>query len=168
MENHDANSVSEILSCRFVTRDDESKLLIWRNKANVRMFSRSLALIDREAHSLWFKARLLEMRKQPLFIFEFEQKPIGMTRLDCINDLEGLFEISVIVDETFQNRGFATKMISQTLLFAKIELEAKEIAAVIHTDNVRSIQLFTRLNFRRKAKSFDKFDEYRIYLQPSE
>ena len=91
-----------------------------------------------------------------------------MSRLDCINDLEGLFEISVIVDETFQNRGFATKMISQTLLFAENELEAKEIAAVIHIDNVRSIQLFTRLNFHRKAKSFDKFDEYRIYLQPSE
>lgn len=164
MENYDATPVSDVLSRRFVTKDDESKLLIWRNKANVRKFSRSLELIDREAHSLWFKARLLEMRKQPLFIFEFEQKPIGMSRLDCINDIEDLFEISVIVDESFQNRGFATEMISQTLVFAKNELEVKEITATIHIDNFRSIQLFTRLNFRRKAKLLDKFDEFRIYL----
>jgi RimJ/RimL family protein N-acetyltransferase len=164
MEKHELASVSEKLSRRFIAKDDELKLFLWRNNQNVRLFSRSTELIEREAHAKWFNARILDINKQPLFIFDLGQKSIGMTRLDCRSEVEHHYEISVLVDESFQNQGFATAMISQTLIFAKEELSATEITAVIHLKNIQSIRLFGGLHFQKKNRILDEFEEYGIYL----
>jgi RimJ/RimL family protein N-acetyltransferase len=164
MEKRELASVSEKLIRRFIAKDDELKLFLWRNNYNVRLFSRSTALIEREVHSKWFNARILDINRQPLFIFDLGKNSIGMTRLDCKSEVDRHYEISVIVDESFQNQGFAAAMISQTLIFAKEELSATEITAVIHLKNIQSIRLFSRLHFQKKNKILDDFEEYGIYL----
>ncbi len=58
-----------------------------------------------------------------------------------------MYEISIIVVESFQHLGFATSMILQILQFTKKRLSAEEIRAVIHVGNIQSVRLFTNLKF---------------------
>ena len=122
MKKYASSPISEALSFRHANKDDESTLLAWRNNPNVRKYSRTADYIDQNMHSKWFEARLIEIQIQPLLIFIWNQKEIGMIRLDKLNSPSNIFEISILVDEFFQNRGFATSMISQSLEFAKLEL----------------------------------------------
>ena len=164
MEKYASSSISEELSFRYATKDDESILLAWRNSQNVRKYSSTTDYIDQNMHSEWYEARLSNIQIQPLLIFNCNQKEIGMVRLDKLNAPSKIFEISILVDEFFQNRGFATLMISQSLEFAKLELSAEEVRATIHKKNIHSIQLFTKMNFLSISKSEDRFQKYTIYL----
>ena len=164
MEKYASSSISEELSFRYATKDDESILLAWRNSQNVRKYSSTTDYIDQNMHSEWFEARLSNIQIQPLLIFNWNQKEIGMVRLDKLNAPSKIFEISILVDEFFQNRGFATLMISQSLEFAKLELSAEEVRATIHKKNIHSIQLFTKMNFLSISKRENTFQEYGIYL----
>ena len=164
MEKYASYSISEELSFRFANKDDESILLAWRNNPSVRKYSRTTDYIDQNMHSEWFEARLNTIQIQPLLIFNWNRKEIGMVRLDKLNALSKVFEISILVGESFQNRGFATLMLSKSLEFAKLELSAEEVRAVIHIENVSSIQLFTKMNFLSISKYEDRFQKYTIYL----
>jgi RimJ/RimL family protein N-acetyltransferase len=164
MEKYASSSISEELSFRYANKGDESLLLAWRNNPNVRKYSRTADCIDQNMHSEWFEERLNQIQIQPLLIFNWNQQEIGMVRLDKLNPLSKIFEISILVDESYQNRGFATSMISQSLVFAKLELSAEEVRATIHTDNISSMQLFIKMNFLRISKIEDIFQEYSVYL----
>jgi len=164
MEKNESSSISKELSYRYAIADDNHQLLIWRNNPNVRRFSRNSELIEGDTHNKWLAARLLEIRNQPLLVFLFEQTPIGMVRLDAKTDLEKIFEISVLVDESFQKRGFATSMITQALEIAKNDLLSTEIRAIIHKENTQSIRLFNNLKFVKIQDSDGIFREYKFHL----
>ena len=164
MKKNESPLISEDITYRYANLEDEFLLLAWRNNPNVRKYSRATDLIDQKIHTSWFNKRLVEIEKQPIFIFHLKQKAIGMVRLDCLNESLALFEISIIVDESFQNRGFATSMISQILVFAKKSLAVSEIRALIHIRNINSVRLFTNLNFRRISNTMEELEEYSIHL----
>lgn len=144
MEKYASSSISEELSFRYANKDDESIVLAWRNNPSVRKYSRTTDYIDQNMHSEWFEARLNMIQIQPLLIFNWNQKEIGMVRLDKLNALSKIFEISILVDESFQNQGFATLMLSNILEFAKLKLSAEEVRATIHIENISSIQLLRK------------------------
>ena len=139
-------------------------LLSWRNETNAKRYSRSNLKISPKVHGDWLKIRLLNRSAEPILIFQFESKAIGMTRLDLINGRLNHFEISVIVSETFQGRGFATSMIDQTLEFAKENLKAIGIIAIIHKHNLVSKKLFTKLTFQKVSSLQNEFDEYLFHF----
>ena len=87
-----------------------------------------------------------------------------MTRLDTIEGTICLYEISVLVSEDFQGRGFATNMVAQSLNFASRNLQANGVIASIHRKNLASIRLFTKLNFEKISDSDSEFEEYAIYF----
>ncbi len=160
MRNHETYFDASELHFRFPDNKDVDLLLSWRNNPNVRKYSRDSEVIDPNTHAKWFAGRLKDLEKQPLFIFIWQQNDIGIIRLDSQTDSVGIFEISVLVDEKFQNRGFATTMISQVIQYAKKNFSAKEIRAVIHLENYQSINLFTKLNFCKTTKIQEQFEEY--------
>ena len=164
MEKIELNSISEELSLRIATQDDEFLILSWRNNPNVRKFSRTIEPIPQSIHAEWFHARLLEIQKAPYFIFQLDKQPVGMVRLDTKHDLPGVFEINILVDESFQNRGFATVMISEVLKFAKENLSVAEIRAFIHKENIQSIKLFKKFGFLKNQDAVDFFQEYYLSL----
>jgi len=149
---------------RFANAQDHDLLLSWRNTPNAKKYSRSPENITNEAHSSWFKLRLLNLFKEPILVFQFEGEEIGMTRLDTIEGSKSLFEISVLVSEDFQGRGFATNMVAQSLNFASKNLQANGVIASIHRKNLASIRLFTKLNFEKISDSDSEFEEYAIYF----
>ena len=164
MKKDESSSVPDDLSFRYANKDDELLMLAWRNNINVRRYSRNTEAIEQSVHAEWLRSRLIEIVNQPLFIFHFKERAVGVVRLERINESPKIFEISIQVDESFQNRGFATSMISQVLLFAKKKLLATEIRAIIHQENSHSIRLFSNLNFLKTQTTNGGFEEYRIYL----
>ena len=160
MRNHESYFDARELYFRFPDSKDVDLLLSWRNNPNVRKYSRDTEVIDQNTHAEWFAGRLKDLEKQPLFIFIWQQNDVGIVRLDSRADSLGIFEISILVDERFQNRGFATKMISQVIQYAKKNLSAKEIRAVVHFENYQSISLFTKLDFCKTKKIQKQFEEY--------
>ena len=164
MEKYPSSFISGELSFRYANKDDDSILFTWRNNPNVRKYSRTTDYIDQNIHIEWFEERLNKIQIQPLLIFKWNQKKIGMVRLDKLKAPSKIFEMSILVDESFQNQGFATSMISQSLEFAKLELSAKEVRATIHIENISSIRLFTNMNFLSISEKEDVFQEYVIYL----
>ena len=160
----EASSTPEDLHFRYAIEEDKSLLLQWRNNPKVRQYSQKVEPIRKDDHDLWFSVRLAQIRKEPILIFDFKDKSVGMVRLDKKEKLEKVFEISVLVDESFQNRGFATQMVSRILTFARNELSAIEIRAIIHCDNQFSIAHFRNLKFIKNNNLNLNFDEYRLYL----
>jgi len=149
---------------RLAEAQDEDILLSWRNNPNVKKYSRSNQDISSMAHKNWFNLRLLDLSNEPILIFQFEGKKIGMTRLDTIEGTISLYEISVLVSEDFQGRGFATNMVAQSLNFASKNLQANGVIASIHRKNLASIRLFTKLSFEKISDSDSEFEEYAIYF----
>ena len=164
MKKHESSFAAEELSFRYANLNDEAILLAWRNDPKVRKYSRMSDSIDLNVHAKWFSERLIVIETQPIFIFQWKLKNVGMIRLDSSNNSLNIYEINIIVEESFQNLGFATSMILQILKLAKNELSGREIRAVIHKENTNSIRLFTNLNFVRIPNIEGEFQEYRIYL----
>jgi RimJ/RimL family protein N-acetyltransferase len=153
-------SVSSDISFSPATSDHESVLLAWRNNPNVRHYSQSTKIINETSHSSWFSARLTRMTLEPIFIFSIQQMNIGMVRLDKIQSEPNVFEISIIVDEFYQNRGYAKFMILQILRFATKELSAFQFVAYIHHANSHSKRLFTKVGFVNVPSDSNKFQKF--------
>jgi RimJ/RimL family protein N-acetyltransferase len=160
----DAFSAENSPGFRYANSDDNLLILSWRNNPKVRKYSRSREKIKQDTHDIWFNARLTKMDLEPIFIFSFQGRNLGMIRLDRVSKSSSSFEISILVDEVFQKRGFASLMVSQILLLARNNFAATELVANIHLQNLPSIQLFTKLDFHKTSKIDGKFEEYKFYL----
>jgi RimJ/RimL family protein N-acetyltransferase len=153
-------NIDDHISMRLTREADRDVLLNWRNNPSVVQFTRSRVAISPEEHAGWFEKRLKNLKVEPIFILTFDETPIGMTRLDLL-DLEGKgYEISILVDALFQKAGFGKTALLQTCAFAKNALSAAYVRAEIHSGNLASIGLFTKLGFVEKSKVDDSISSY--------
>jgi RimJ/RimL family protein N-acetyltransferase len=153
-------NVDDRISMRLTREADRDVLLKWRNNPRVVQFTRSRVAISPEEHAGWFEKRLKNLEVEPIFIFSLDETPIGMTRLDLL-DLKGKgYKISILVDELFQKAGFGKRALLQTCVFGMNALSAAYIRAEIHSENLTSIRLFTKLGFIEKSKVDDSFSSY--------
>lgn len=148
------------LLMRLAGKDDKDPLLTWRNNPNVVPFTRTQAAISPEEHAHWFEKRLHDLNTEPILIFTLSGARIGMTRLDLIDPASKGYEISILVDESYQNAGFGKRMLLQTCELAMNEFSATFIRADIHEENRASVKLFTNLGFTKKSKHNDAFSSY--------
>jgi len=152
--------IDDRLLMRLARETDKDALLNWRNNPGVVQFTRTQASISIDAHAHWFKERLRILNLEPIFIFTLDETPIGMTRLDRIESERNGYEVSILVDEQFQNAGVGKLILLRTCEFGKDGLSATFIRAEIHNKNLASIKLFTKLGFVEKSKVDDNFSSY--------
>ena len=164
MSKSDAFSGENSLCFRYANSDDNLMILSWRNNPKVRKYSRSGEIIEQDIHDKWFNARLTEIDLEPIFVFSFRGKNIGMVRLDRVRKSLSSFEINILVDEVYQNRGFASSMVSQILQLARNNFAATELVANIHLENLPSIQLFTKFDFHKTSNIEGEYEEYKLYF----
>jgi RimJ/RimL family protein N-acetyltransferase len=100
------------------------------------------------------------LKVEPIFILTFDETPIGMTRLDLLDLKDKSYKISILVDELFQKAGLGKRALLQTCAFGINALSATYIRAEIHSENLASIRLFTKLGFIEKSKVDDGFSSY--------
>ncbi len=145
---------------RLVRETDKNILLKWRNNRKVIQFTRSGVAISPDIHARWFETRLKNLEIEPIFIFTIDETPIGMTRLDLLDPLKNGYEVSILIDENFQEIGVGKRALLQTCEFGLNTLSARYIRAEIHNENLPSIKLFTKMGFVEKSKVDGSFSSY--------
>lgn len=135
-------------SIRIAIISDAEMLLNWRNDQNVRKFSKSTRQISQTEHETWLKDRLKRVSNEPLFIFIIEGALAGTARLDSLQGLEKIFEVSILIDPKYQGFGYARILLDQVCEYAIRKLQAEMIFATIHNDNTKSIRLFQSAGFK--------------------
>ena len=135
------------LKLRPADPDDERLLWEWVNDPLVRSSALQSGSIEWESHRLWFRRRLDDPDCLILIAEIPDCIPVGQVRFEWNSDGEAVVGISV--DEKFRGLGFGSKILAmgvQTLFNLTNALNAN---AYIKTDNIGSINTFTRAGFTR-------------------
>jgi RimJ/RimL family protein N-acetyltransferase len=142
---------------RFVTPHDSALLLSWRNDPSVRDFSLHSEHISVEEHYRWFSTRIKKTASEPFFVFESEQKVVGISRLDIVPESTEKYEISILVDPNNRGRGVGMQILNMTCdSFFRVHSN-KIIVARVHKNNFISQKLFGRAGFDLLNPSGDFF-----------
>lgn len=142
-----------IRPCRF---EDSRRIWEIRNDPQVRQFSRYSEEIDFENHDQWFKKVYLESHDNFCFVLSYWGKVIGYCRFDFVDKQNG-YSISLAIDPAHQGIGFGQFLLSESL---KKTPPGKDILAEIQKNNLRSIKLFQKNNFKIYRE-----DEKNCYLK---
>ena len=154
MSNSSSVNYPSDITIRRVKVEDSRLLLAWRNDPEARMWSRNDGEISLAEHQRWLEDWLSSNQsKGYFFLIEVSGVAAGMIRFDK----SGIdtFEISVLVDPKFQNRGVAQNAIN---LATSEVLEGNyrfKVIASVHFKNLASIKLFNRLEYRDDGLSGD-------------
>lgn len=127
---------------------DSALILSWRNHPSSRIYAKNSLTITEAEHEEWFKKRLANKNTQPFWIFSYNSVEIGYVRLENSEKFLNSFEISINVDFRFQKKGFGQEILAQTLIRVFEIFPTKRIIAKIHINNLNSISIFRKLNFR--------------------
>lgn len=126
---------------------DAELLLQWRNSPPAREFSQNSEPIRTEEHFAWLSKRLEKIRFEPFYVFELDNKSVGMSRLDNEFDSPGTFAISVLVDPEQHGKGIGTTILNSTCeAFFDLHPNCR-IVAKVHRNNLVSQKLFTNAGF---------------------
>lgn len=122
----------------------KQQLFVWQCSPGVRQFARNPSVPSWQEHERWYD----QFRQNPGNIMAevvFQQRSVGMIRLDCLQPADKIFEISILIDPNCQGRGVATmalKRVQQLLPNAILR-------AFIQPQNVASLSVFDKAGFRR-------------------
>ena len=131
-------------------REDSSTLLKWRNHKSVRVHARNVDEISEDEHHEWVETKLSNKDTSTVInIFTENELLVGMTRLDT-KDLDSA-EISILIDPELTARGYGHLLLGMTLEKVTIEKLSKKLVAVIHFNNLPSINLFNKFGFKQVA-----------------
>lgn len=121
-----------------------------RNQPDVYKYSKENRPVPWKEHINWISPIILEMSNKNLFVIKNLKTPIGQIRFDWLNSEEA--EISISILKEFQKKGFAAKSLDLAIKKIEKQKKAKKITAEIHKNNISSIKLFEKLNFKFKEK----------------
>ena len=134
------------LLCKPIQKNDAELLLAWRNHPTAREFSRNQEEILLKDHLDWLKDYLGDTGgKGSIFMYTHDGIEIGMARLDFIS--KTICEISVLVGPQFQGKGYGVQIISDASNIALNKLGLRQIIAVIHELNLRSLNSFKKCGY---------------------
>lgn len=143
------------ISWRMARLSDADFILDLRNEPVSRKYSRQEKEIPQEEHYFWFRSRLLNLDREPIYIFSEAGLDFGYSRLDEINALEGQFEISLVVDLKMQGRGFGANLIDLTISTAAKQMTILKIIAFVNFENLPSLRVFQKTGFFEESRTND-------------
>ena len=141
------------LIIRNATISDREKIFKWRSADFVQKFSSKIDTVS--VHNQWFDSILLNP-KVFMFIASKNYISVGVIRLDIDYseiDQEYYGLISIYLTEEGRYQGNGTKLIQfiENFIISKLP-NLNMIAAIIHEENINSINLFKKLGFIRVNK----------------
>lgn len=138
------------VSLRSANLNDVMFLWYLRNQPDVYKYFKTAESVPLEQHINWIMPIVLHQgNKIILFIIENDAVPVGQIRLDC---LDGKAQISISILNEFRGRGIAREALKSTIEKIKTQVEVNAIIAEIHEDNLSSVNLFTKSNFKFQGK----------------
>jgi RimJ/RimL family protein N-acetyltransferase len=143
-----------MIKIRKVNFEDSELLLQWRNDPLVYQNSLAARPVEKADHIKWFNGQLNDSRC--LFYMGLSDGvPCGSVRYNLSDDLmEAVVSISVAPE--FWGKGIAFQMMGQAEIALKAESNVEVINATVLNDNIRSMKLFEKANFKPKQTLFKK------------
>jgi RimJ/RimL family protein N-acetyltransferase len=157
MNKHDTFD-SERLYYRGINEEDTDCLVKWRSKPEVYKYFKNPVPITKESHNQWYENSYLhDLLRYDYIIFDKAKaikEKIGCIGVSKINIPDKCFEISYIIGEAFQRRGYATESI--VTILCKMRSEGfTTVYADIHKNNIASIKTIQKLNFIESSRQGD-------------
>jgi len=139
--------------------DSSDIKFLWylRNRPETREYSFQTQEVAWPEHMNWIKPVLLGLTDKGLFMIKDNKTRIGQIRFDRLSDKEKRISISILKE--FQGKGLATKSLK---LAIKEQKQGQRLIAEINKNNVASIGLFEKLNFKLKG---NKGEWLKYYLE---
>lgn len=132
---------------RSVNEGDFSITYKWRNLNESYVTTKNAKVLEFNEHMDWSKKRIIRNDEEPYYIYELNDTPIAIARLDLISNENFEFEISILVSPDFRGIGVATYCIKNLLLDLDKKLLDYSVNARVHSSNKNSMKLFKSLGF---------------------
>ncbi len=130
-----------MLSLRKANIKDAEFLFELRNNPDIFKYYRNPVKVVWNEHISWLKSVVLGETNKDLYIIELDGKRAGQIRFDTEGDKK---ELSISLQKDFQGQGLGSKSLKKA-----IEMEKSVILiAEIHKENIASIKLFEKFNFK--------------------
>lgn len=154
---------------RFITLQDTSNIIKWRNQSYVRSKLYFSKPITKEQHEIYFHQNV-ETKKVIQFIIVVQSEEIndvidiGTAFLKNIDEISKKAEFGIFIgEESALGKGFGTKAISKVLEYAFTELNLNRVWLQVFSDNIPAIKAYTKSGFKlegRLVQDFLRFDGY--------
>jgi RimJ/RimL family protein N-acetyltransferase len=133
-----------MVNLRSAGREDEDRLLAWRNDLAARSASFTSDEISAEVHHAWF-ARKLQDPDCALLIIEEDGRPVGQVRLDRVAD--DVAEVSIALAPEARGRGLGRQALEVATAKASERLGVASIKAIVKPTNDSSLAAFRAAGF---------------------
>lgn len=130
-----------------------------RNQPEIFKYFKNPETVNWESHLKWIRPIIAGKSKKNIFIIWFLKNRAGQIRFDKKNN--NSTEISISVLREFWGRGIARGALA---LAIKKQKDSKYFTACIHKDNLSSLSLFEKMNFKLNGRKEDWL-EYKLILK---
>ena len=145
-----------MINLREATIDDTLILFNWRNDIEARKSSFNINLVKYENHIYWLKTKL-DSKDSDIYILENDNKPIGVIRLDNIDNNYKLINFSI--DSNCRGQGYASLLLE----IIKIQFDDYILVGEVKKDNIGSIKAFQKAGYFMKEEL-----EYLVFYSKNE
>ena len=137
---------------RRVKPEDKELILSWANDPEVRRSSFDSNVISPAQHQKWFSEKL-GSPDTLMFIFENQQKPTGLVRLEKDKDR---VELSYLIAPEERGKGLASKMLDMAISQKRKIWGSRVIFASVIDDNIVSKNALLAAGFSSVEETDDK------------
>lgn len=116
---------------RPVTLKDKELTYAWQIDPSTRRYFRNTQLPSYEEHIIWFDKQYRDPNRL-FYIIQYNRQSVGVLRLDKIICKQPIYEVSILIDPGYKNRGIAKcaillarKLLYFAILKAKVSVENK-------------------------------------------
>ncbi len=139
--------------------EDVDLLFRWTNDPTVRANAFSTDPIPYENHVAWFRGRL-ENPDCWIYIGMKQEKPVGVIRVERIQDAPQAGLISYSVDRDARGQGIGTELLQQ-ICRQDLEMDGiRVLAGQVKLENVPSQRAFEKAGYQEFLRN-DRYVEYR-------
>ena len=122
--------------------------------------------ISYKKHKVWF-LKNFQSKNTKIFICNYGLKKIGYVKLDRFDEISA--KISIIIKESFRNKGMASILLNKTTKIVYKNEKLKRFYAEVLKKNQQSIKFFQKngyklIRFNKKLKKIFKSNNY-IFLK---
>jgi len=157
MEQENKNYAGLKYAVRAGEKSDSKRIWEIRNDPLSRRYSGNPEAIPWEQHQNWFERKYFGGADNHFFVLEKDgQETIGYCRLDYDGERNS-YVVSIALDPQFHSQGLGNILLSETIIKFNGN---KDLAAEIQKENIISIKLFQKNNFKILSE-----DEKNYYLK---
>jgi len=140
------NNILKNFIVRPVGQGDSKRIWEIRNHPIVKKNSNNSEDIKFENHNSWFQKKYFSNVNNYCYVLEDKEVGVmGYCRYDFDEDEESAYIISIALDPNFHRKGLGSFLLGESL--KKIN-PSKKVLATIQKENIASIKLFEKYNFK--------------------